>query len=357
MAGPRSRRTPWAGEDARARLLDTYRSGPQIGLVLGAGVTVDSEVPAYLSLALRVFELADEERLLQGCPPHVRTHLTDIAERGAAEPDEIFEYIRTFFAGGPGRFHELVKQALYERIDVRSHKMVATSTYRKNSTLDAVISFCAARPESAHAGPRQSVRVAVNRRVGAILTTNYDNLVEGSFGTKYGKSGLLRPVGRPPAPYRPGTIPVYHCHGYISYAPPRAPGIGVEVSDLLISQHDYFGAFYDQLGFGNVVAANFFRRWPSLFIGSRMTDRNIRRVLYQTRVESIGATRDLEHFAILERSGRPEDDLADAVLTSYGVSVIRIGEFSEISELLRDLYLCPDDVDDEEWNWAKDKRV
>lgn len=338
-------------DDARARLRETYRTQPQIGLVLGAGVNVESKVPDYLSLALRVFELADEGKRLGSLPRGARDWLSQRARQDETEPDEILQFIRTVFAGDPLELHELVKNALFEKIEPRSHRMVAASTYRSNATLDAVISFCAAEPEKSHAGKKLSVRVAVNKRVGGILTTNYDNLVEGSFGSKFGRSGLLRPVARPPIPYRPGTIPVYHCHGYISYAPPKSDS-GSGPSDLVIAQQDYFGAFYDLLGFGNVVATNFLRRLPSLFIGSAMTDRNIRRVLYQIRAERMGASSELEHFAILKRAG-PRDGLADAVLASYGVSVIRIDDYGEIPGLLRDLYLSPAGVREEDWEWAR----
>jgi len=339
-------------QGVRARLHETYCTQPQIGLVLGAGVSVASHVPDYLSLALRVFELAEASDRLRSSSSGARSYLSEQAREDGAEPDEILEFIRRAFTGDAIEFQQLVRQALFEKVQLRSHRMVASSTYRDNATLDAVISFCAAEPGAAHAGAKQSVRVAVNRRVGGILTTNYDNLVEGSFGSKFGKSKLLRPVGRPPISYRPGTIPVYHCHGYISYSPPKEGSSGVEASDLVIAQQDYFSAFYDLLGFGNVVATNFLRRLPSLFIGSAMTDRNIRRVLYQIRAESIGASSDLEHFAILKRSGA-RDELEDAVLESYGVSVVRVADHGEIPDILRDLYLSPAGVKKKDWDWVR----
>ena len=43
--------------DARQRLVDTYGSAPEIGLVLGAGVSVQSGVPNYATLATGVLAL------------------------------------------------------------------------------------------------------------------------------------------------------------------------------------------------------------------------------------------------------------------------------------------------------------
>lgn len=325
-------------ESTLARLHETYCTQPQIGLVLGAGVTICSGVPGYLPLALQVYRLALERQLIPASP-QVREYLTyDAVAREATEAEEIFEHLRAAFPHRPDVLYGLVREALYDnRFPFRVKKTVPPRTYLDNQTLDAVISFCAAPPGASHAAVHVSKRVAANKRVGAILTTNYDNLVEGAFGTKYGKQNLLRPVGRFPDDSTPGTIPAYHCHGYISYA--RAEDEGV---NLLIAEHDYFDAFYDESGFGNVVATTFFRRWPSLFIGSSMADRNIRRVLHKTRDEAA------EHFAILKCSG-PKDDLVDEVLRAYGVSVIRIDDYSEIPTILGDLYLAPIDVGPNEW--------
>lgn len=352
-------RNPGSAAAILDRLHETYRTQPQIGLVLGAGVSMDSCVPGYRQLALAVLKRAQKEHLLREPSLEVSAYLGR-GEGEQPEPDEIFEYLRLLFAGDRARFNQLVGAVLYEHLERRSHKMVAAETYRLNSTLDAVITFCAARPGAAHAGMSLTphARVASNKRVAAILTTNYDNLVEGSFGSKYRRSGVVRPVGRPPVTHRPGTIPVFHWHGYISYVLPKSPDSPIKVSDLLIAERDYYSAFYDLLGFGNLVAANVFRTWPTLFIGSSMTDRNMRRVLYQTRTESLGATAEREHFAILLRSTeatqRPREDLEDVVLGSYGVSVLRVDHKSEISDLLRSLYLSPDDVTgDQEWNWVK----
>lgn len=360
MSTTTTRPSASSADEAIARLHEVFRTQPRIGLVLGAGVTVGSDVPDYRSLSVRVVELGLADGGFRGRPRRITTALRRLTagrdraddRRDELEPDEILEIVRTYLIGGEARFHDLVKRALYEHVTVRSHRMVARSTYMRNHTLDAVISFCAARPGAGHAGPTPSVRVAPNRRVGAVLTTNYDNLVEGSFGTKYGAGSVLRPVGRRPTSSEPPPIPVFHCHGYISYVPPEQRGGVIEVSDLLGAQTDYFGAFYDQLGFGNIVATNFFRRYPALFIGSRLTDRNIRRILFQVRTERIGVADGIEHFAILPHAG-PTDDLEDALLASYGVSVIRIGGFQRIPEILRDLYLSPDDVDEDEWAWVR----
>lgn len=93
---------------------------------------------------------------------------------------------------------------------------------------------------------------------------------------------------------------------------------------------------------------------PCLFIGSAMMDRNIRRHLLLSddagRDNPAGVPR--EHFAILRKAGSL-DTFTDAVLARYRVSVVRVDEFSEIPELLRDLYLSPDDTTEGDWDWTQ----
>lgn len=216
--------------NTRQRLIDTYRRVPEIGLVLGAGVSVQSGVPDYASLATGVLALAEQEgHLDDSAREHRRLLGGGVAPCEVPPPDVILTYVRAHVASSE-RFHQLVREVLYRDVAVPStkldeqvlpvaertwtpHKTVAHAVFQRNATLDAVISFCAAEPGAPHARrSSRRARAATNRRVGAILTTNYDNLVEASFGTKYLKS-LLPPVGRIETDVGGDEIPVYHCHG------------------------------------------------------------------------------------------------------------------------------------------------
>ena len=198
-------------------------------------------------------------------------------------------------------------------------------------------------------------RIDINPKVGGILTTNYDNLVEGSFGSKFGK-GLLKPVGRVTSretSQRKKVIPVYHIHGYVSYVPPEDDPQGVKASDMLvISQDDYFERFYDPLGFSNYIAMSFLRRFPSLFIGSAMKDLNIRRFLYHLRKERGDDVKTPNYFAILPATGTSQDYFMDNILEFYGVKTIWIEKFEEIGEILKQLYCSGHSRKnlEEEWN-------
>ncbi|TEU12277.1 MAG: SIR2 family protein [Anaerolineales bacterium] len=339
-----------------------YKSEPQIGLVLGAGVSCDSDVPLYLPMVLELCKLAAERNRLPGAPQGALAFLEEQAkllqERKEAlkekdyekaaqlecqvviEPEEVALFMKTYFAEQDEQdFLKLVKEVLYPPMTERSHKMVARAMFQKNDTLQSVICFCAALPGSALA-PTSTHRIETNPKVGGILTTNYDYLVEGAFGSKFGRP-MLKPVGRADAREAlPGrrVIPVYHIHGYVSYVPPKDDPEGVKGSTLVIAEKDYFRTFYDPLGFGSYTAMGFFGRFPCLFIGSAMTDKNLRRFLYHLQREVGDSSDRPHHFAILKARGTPRDDFEDAVLSSYGVATIWISGYDEIPGILKKVY-------------------
>ena len=353
-------------DDAIERLCATHRGVPQLGLVLGAGVSKESGVPLYSKLAYDLFELALKRRNLKGVPESVIAFMQEQARHlrtGQAggtpqDPDKILQFVCDHL-DPKANLPLLVKQVLYRNVETKlSHKMVASRTYRENRTLDAVITFCAALPGSVLA-PDSESRWETNPRVGGILTTNYDNLVEGSFGSKYGRS-LLKPVTREGSRETvPGkrVIPVYHMHGYVSYVDdPKEPD-GVKASDLVIAEDDYYRTFYNLLGFSNVVATSFLRQFPCLFVGCSMADRNVRRILYHLQRERIHSSEVWEHFAILPPLAAGEQEFDDAILRSFGVTAIRVADpddlGAQVEAILRRVYLSLDGVEEEHWLEAK----
>lgn len=351
-------------EAAISELCATYQEVHQIGLVVGAGVSRDSGVPLYGELAIQLIGLARQQHKLKGVPDSVLEFLAEQEPGLEADPDKILQYLCDHLASHDS-LRRLVKEVLYRGVDThKSHKMVGARTYLENPTLNAVISFCAAPPGSPLA-PNSTGRWETNPKVGGILTTNYDNLVEGAFGSKYGKS-LLKPVAREGARERmPGkrVIPVYHMHGYVSYVDdPNTPD-QVKASELVIAEEDYYRTFYNLLGFSNVVAVSFLRQFPCIFVGCSMLDRNIRRILYHLRRERIGASAVYRHFAILPPRAEGEQDLDDAVLASFGVTAIRLDDDChmgvQIEAILKRVWQSLDGVSEAHWlaarqgSWAR----
>ena len=335
--------------DALTDLCDVYRSESQIGLVLGAGVTKAAGVPLYRELARIVVKRAAKERLLDRSQAAVEYLLNRCDDVG---PEEMMQFVRVSIQDETA-FQRLMEWGLYEKNKVRRDlkaRRVSDPVYTRNSTLNAVISFCAA-PKGSPLAPLPQRRFETNHKVGAILTTNYDNLVEGAFGTKYKRERMLKPV--PSAKARESLeekriIPVYHIHGYVSYL--KTGRQRIVVHDLVAAEEDYFRTFYNLLGFANSVGMSFLRRFSCLFLGSAMQDANLRRFLYQARRERILATRIYPHFAILiDKDQQPGyKEYKEAVLGSYGVKVIW-AKVADIPDIMKRVYVSADGVTADHW--------
>lgn len=352
-------------KDPIERLCITYRTSNQIGLILGAGVTYESGVPLYQDIVYELFNSAHSKGKLRKAPQRAvkfLQHQSDLRKNSDkkfvfTEPDVIAQFLRKYI-DSKETFLKLIRDVLYKNIEKRSHKMVSSKTYGENKTLDAIISFCAAVPGSRLA-PESKNRWAINSKVGGILTTNYDNLVEGSFGSKF-KISLLKPVAREgskEAILGKRVIPVYHMHGYVSYIYDKNKPVWTKASEVVIAEDDYYRTFYNLLGFSNVVAMSFLRRFPCLFIGCSMTDRNIRRILYHLKKERISSSEVHKHYAILPIKRNEEDEFNDSLLEAFGVTSIRIdssqGFGNQIELILKQLYLSVDGIDEHNWNLVK----
>jgi hypothetical protein len=352
-------------------LASIYRKAPQFGLVLGAGVTARSGVPTYDDLALRLLERASERGQISAPEEWVRSfvqrqrELLAQEDRRTTAPEEVVLFVRTHLQGGAALLRGLIKEVLYERASTA--KIVQRKAFKENTTLDAILTFCAARPHTVLAPaygplptgkPRKEYEIETNIKVGGILTTNYDNLVEGAFHTKY-RRNLLKPVGRPRSRESDANrrlIPVYHIHGYVGYRKATDTGAKLETPGIVIAEDDYFQIFYDPLGFGNYIAMSFLRRFPCLFIGSAMTDKNVRRFLFHLAQGVNGPPTHQGRFALLKVSGTPEDEFTDAILLSYGVQTIWMQDFGEIGDILRAMYTAVRGVEESDWDWVANYR-
>lgn len=94
-----------------AELCRTYRSGPQIGLVLGAGVSCSSGVPLYLKMVLDLCQLALEQNLLPEAPPGAVAFLKEQAEFLRRGDEEKVAQLATY--SGLKRQTELVGCTFY----------------------------------------------------------------------------------------------------------------------------------------------------------------------------------------------------------------------------------------------------
>jgi hypothetical protein len=349
-------------QERKRSLISAYVRAPQFGLVLGAGVTAASGVPKYGELALRLLEAALSRTGLAVSEEWVRAFVDEQRELLAGQdtravpPEQVILFVRKQLEDDDKLLRELVQEALYR--DVAAQATAGRPAIEANPALDAILTFCAARPQTVLAPAwvppptRRRYPVWTNVKVGGILTTNYDNLVESAFHTKY-RTNPLKPVGRPTSTeadrYR-RLIPVYHVHGYVGYRDTRGGVAEPENPELVIAEDDYFQTFYDPLGFGTYVAMSFLRRFPCLFMGCSMQDKNLRRFLFHLAQEGVGTASHQQKFALLRATQSLEDQLVDEVLLFYGVQVIWMEDFDEIPEILCKMYTSVRGVSQTDWD-------
>jgi len=344
------------------QLCQTYREAAQIGLVAGAGVTFKSGVPLYKDFANQLFDLARQERKLRKVAPAIVEYV--MANFKNLDPEIVLQFVDHHLKKRDD-LPWLVRKVLYNQlgsVGKRFHT-IAPEKYTENSTLNAVITLCSARPDGPVVQAPERTRWEVNPKIGAILTTNYDDLIEGAFGSKYGIKGM-KPVAREESrEIRKGkelVIPVYHMHGYVSYVGHVDDHSKVRASDeFVMAEDDYYRTFYNLLGFANVRAMSMLRAFPCMFVGCSLDDTNLRRILYQLRRERIRATRVMKYFVILPDRPNGQREFEDAVFDTLRVKVIRLesdeekGDMgAEIIQILKKVYTSISGVDGGEWEYA-----
>ena len=360
-------------EENLEKLCQAYNEYHQIGLFFGAGATIKSNVPNYAKLVLNlVNEIESKKHFNAETNSNALSYLKSIQDNPKKnqeddankrpEPEEIAQFIESFFSPVKEReFEKHIREVLYKDVNTNNFFTV----YNLNDTLNAIITFCVECPPGFEGSVTNAVKP--NSKIGSILTTNYDNLVEATCHSKYYKKNLLRPVGRANTReykiksantnrYRgKGAVPVYHIHGYVHYKklenytkndPDRDPG------KIVIAEEDYFASSYDPLGFSNYVSMSALRKYPFLFIGSKMEDQNIRRFLYHLRKENEG-TNPIKHFAILKK---PKDKgllaYKEAILDkAFNVVPIWIDDYNKIPRILKRVYAGKSNKKKKNWEF------
>jgi hypothetical protein len=172
-------------------------------LYLGAGVSVSSGVPMWEELVATMYFWAvhteqREERLRPS-----RAYLRAIAEwhlRRRPEPLEVTaQKIRHHYRHAP-RFLESLRRNLYPGFlseeTWRPNPDEVSRLRDRNKTLDAVTSL---------------VETRVNGGVRAVVTYNFDSLLETALGNRF----LSQPIWRADQKRKSGSLPIFHVHGYV----------------------------------------------------------------------------------------------------------------------------------------------
>jgi len=339
-----------------------------IALVLGAGVSLASNLPNWKNLLLQVAQkcfrfssLQQAEEWLQQMKdegftlPAIATLLEERSRKSSlAECSE-----------ADLKFAFLVRQALYQNfvwkdgeISKHNNKKFSKKIRESNPTLAAIASLCVIK-----VGSR---KYKANPLIQAIVTFNLDPILQGYVRATY-QNGLLRTVERPSAGTIQNKTNIYHMHGMIRWDNKWDNFKKAAPDSLVLTEQQYFDFFDRPTSMFNYTFLHILREHPCLFIGLSMSDDNLRRLLhysYRERVEAYmkeglaraaSELRARRHFAIRKR---PRDrKIAEMLMKSFsqlGVEVLWVDGFEEIPNKLRELYEYhnrPDKKQFDERNW------
>lgn len=238
-----------SNEEIIKKLSKSYKSG-KLALVLGAGVSLNYGLPSWSILLqeLMVTTIEKDQRASNALSKL-------FTELFAPNPVIVGRYLQKYYDEKKIPFEDAVRKVLYSGIN-------------KNKTspiMDEIVKFCVAAGKSPN--------------LDSIISYNFDDLLEQHL-LKTKVEIPFRPIFGTGMNPEPEELPIYHVHGYL-------PEEGDLSSDNLITfgENVYHKQYNDIYSWNNIVQINKFRDNTCLFIGSSLTDPNIRRLLDVARIQ------------------------------------------------------------------------
>ncbi len=228
-----------------------YRRGNLV-LVLGAGVSLDHGLPDWNTLLQRLLLSTIKSDSTQN-PEHAQLLASIFTKVFSPNPLIAARYLALFYKKNhkddAHAFTRAVRDALYET------KQVNTDS----DLLKEIQKLCIAAGKSPN--------------LDSIITFNFDNIIEDALdklkiGVPYSS---VYHAGMNPALNR---LAIYHVHGFL---PPSGPI--TEQNQLTLSEDLYHQQYTDVYHWSNLVQIAKFKEKSCLFIGSSLSDPNLRRLL------------------------------------------------------------------------------
>jgi len=212
--------------------------------VLGAGISIEFGVPAWTNLlqSLMVHTIEKEHK--------VSSVLSKLFNN-IFSPNPLIagRYLQSYFEEHNSSFESMVRDVLYSKIDKD----------KQSDLLDEIVRMCAAPGKSPN--------------LDSIITYNFDDILE----YKLDKTGMDIPyksvygIG---LEIKSEELPIFHVHGFL----PEKKKLN-ELNKITFGENNYHQQYSDIYSWNNIVQINKFRENTCLFIGSSLTDPNIRRLL------------------------------------------------------------------------------
>jgi NAD-dependent SIR2 family protein deacetylase len=230
-------------QQATKNLNEAYQK-ENLVLALGAGISIEFGIPSWnlLLQSLMVHSIEKEN--------NVSTVLAKLfSDIFRPNPLIAGRYLQEYFEKNDSSFESMVRDVLYSEMNKD----------KKSKLLEEIVKICVAPGKSPN--------------LDSIITYNFDDILE----YKLKKTEM-------PIPYKSvygigievknDELPIYHVHGYL----PESDKLN-ESHKITFGESNYHQQYSDIYSWNNMVQINKFRENTCLFIGSSLTDPNIRRLL------------------------------------------------------------------------------
>ena len=266
--------------DASWQRLQDVLNDFDVALFLGAGLSVPNKIPAWQALTARLSNEAEPVvRKLQSYGVSLTTQL-QLARQKAPGDDWSKRMRSVLYAGlwrqvaAQARFIARLSAKDFGETDKAARGRVRTFFARTNPVLLQIVEACAVDRD----GQRKA-----NDRIGAILTTNIDGLLQACDRACHGHPRMLRTVEDATKNSVFEKITLYHLHGYVNLnAAKPTPSDG-----LVLTEDEYLGRNDDPYSWASVVLHWALREFPIVFVGCSMTDELVRRALRRSLLERL----------------------------------------------------------------------
>jgi hypothetical protein len=230
-------------QQATRNINDAYQK-EKLVLVLGAGVSLEFGIPSW-------------GLLLQNLMVHTIKEENNVSNVLSKLFNDIFtpnpliagRYLQDYFENNDSSFESMVRDVLYSTIDKD----------KDSELLSEIVKICVAPGKSPN--------------LDSIITYNFDDILE----YKLEKTEMEIPyksvfgIG---IEIKNGELPIYHVHGYL----PESSKLS-DANKITFGENNYHQQYSDIYSWNNIVQINKFRENTCVFIGSSLTDPNIRRLL------------------------------------------------------------------------------
>ena len=159
--------------------------------------------------------------------------------------------------------------------------------------------------------------------VEAIITYNYDNLIEEEINKKGDKCQSIFDKTRT------NQMPVYHVHGYIAKVDGQSP--------IVLGEQEYHDIYAESYNWGSVEQLHALCRTSCFFIGLSMSDPNLRRLL---DISNKGGEMESSHYVFLRRVDY-NIPFMEKIMEGFGVNCIWYDRHEDLPKLLDEIVGLP----------------